>query len=1007
VTDPKKKKAAPRRDPWDIRFINRLITQKTDAQIGGSRPTAGQQIKGIAKAAGRQAIEALPGMGALASGKEVRKGHLGAGAFLLATEFPLLKGLKRLRSAMKGAGSTERFAILTAENAGGRSMSAAENAVRNRALVAELKKRGYEPTPAAGRYKDTQTGEILQENSFIVPGLGEREAKLLGKRYGQNSIITHRGFHDLTTGDLFPSKGTVGAREVPYTEVDGKRFALDIDWDNPVKSRVNALPVPKNAQPEAMRLIDELRGSMPNAPKPLPRVKAIPPEKGKLMASVFRELPRHDPNAAEAYKALNSEVAQQFKAIQDAGYKIEFVDKDPYKNSAELFEDISKNRTLKVLKTNEGTKHPFLSNEQNDAFRAVHDFIAHAGGGNQFGPVGEEGAYRIHASTLSPLAQRALATETRGQNSFVNFGPNAHLPPAERPFAEQKAALWPEQLLGDYGEMPNVVRMDVRERASMPGVKSVQYASPAGSVNVIASGGGKNKLLTENIEIDPLDPNATDPRGLLGPGGVRAVYRDLQQLMGGESVEGLRVSGANPDRVANRPLPSNKPSGGFAADSLVARAAARARVSLVDTRPAIGATQYRFKTDGGDVVVMGRREGDDFYVKWMGMHGDPTARPGAGAVRQIGRLLRQETGARTISGERISGARAVGEGEEGGRMAKRMLDSLPNVSQRALNRRATIARKAQEAAAIRTGDPRASWGTLFDYNSLGRDVLPELQENIPREGPVSAVGYEGYLNALDRTAEGLKTPQARRLLDEGIKEGGHLWYYLDPLARVFIDELGEKEGIRRFKLYTSTVAATSPNSEVTKNLERAAAVFPMVVRGENFSALDMHKILRPNKLSNTAANTAYRPMLSRVTAGQKPIAAVPLKADAFDANLGGNFEPLTADRHYFRQVGFRTPKVPPAQYLGVEDATQEHARQLAREGALPVAEGRSPTAPLQAAMWIGDARTSGRVRSPIEPALSTIERQIRATAQRMGIDPTEALRRFVRGELWQYGGRKP
>jgi hypothetical protein len=37
---------------------------------------------------------------------------------------------------------------------------------------------------------------------------------------------------------------------------------------------------------------------------------------------------------------------------------------------------------------------------------------------------GEEGAYQAHAPMYTPLARRALASETRGQNSWVNYGPH-------------------------------------------------------------------------------------------------------------------------------------------------------------------------------------------------------------------------------------------------------------------------------------------------------------------------------------------------------------------------------------------------------------------------------------------------------------------------------------------------------------------------------------------------------------------------------------------------------
>jgi hypothetical protein len=62
---------------------------------------------------------------------------------------------------------------------------------------------------------------------------------------------------------------------------------------------------------------------------------------------------------------------------------------------------------------------------------------------------------------FSPVAQKALTTETRGQNSWVNFGPQnfnedgskKNIPAADRPFAQQKVALLPEQYMDWKGAL--------------------------------------------------------------------------------------------------------------------------------------------------------------------------------------------------------------------------------------------------------------------------------------------------------------------------------------------------------------------------------------------------------------------------------------------------------------------------------------------------------------------------------------------------------------------------
>ena len=95
----------------------------------------------------------------------------------------------------------------------------------------------------------------------------------------------------------------------------------------------------------------------------------------------------------------------------------------------------------------------------NDVFRFVHDFFGHTERGNSFGPVGEENAFDVHARMFSKEARRAMTTETRGQTSWVNFGKHlrnekgeiikkgepGYISPTERPFAQQKIGLLPEE----------------------------------------------------------------------------------------------------------------------------------------------------------------------------------------------------------------------------------------------------------------------------------------------------------------------------------------------------------------------------------------------------------------------------------------------------------------------------------------------------------------------------------------------------------------------------------
>lgn len=223
-------------------------------------------------------------------------------------------------------------------------------------------------------------------------------------------------------------------------------------WANPEVApsvQVSDVHSTKDANPDLMAVTQahQLHPAMP-------AVSAVDPARGKEMADIYESLPVNDPAAKPAYDALNATIAKQYAALKDAGYSFDFTDENPYPNSKAMRADLRDNKHLSTFKTPTDNFHPYMTPEQNDQLRAVHDALTHGAGGYQFGAYGEEGAYRIHASTLPPEALPALATETRGQNSWVNFGPNSHLPVAERPFAPQKAALWPKEYLGDYADMP-------------------------------------------------------------------------------------------------------------------------------------------------------------------------------------------------------------------------------------------------------------------------------------------------------------------------------------------------------------------------------------------------------------------------------------------------------------------------------------------------------------------------------------------------------------------------
>lgn len=201
----------------------------------------------------------------------------------------------------------------------------------------------------------------------------------------------------------------------------------------------------------------------------------VDPVKGAQIAKAFEEM-KHDPSnpeVAEAYAALKKETLAQYEALTKAGYGYDFYPDggDPYANSPrEAIYDLTHNHHMYVFPTlgkdggfgslpTNRQDHPLLEKvpglqwggqdvTYNDVFRAVHDSMAHAKEGLGFRARGEDNAYRQHASMFSDKARKALASETRGQNSWLNFGPygesNRTANTANTVFADQKAGILPD-----------------------------------------------------------------------------------------------------------------------------------------------------------------------------------------------------------------------------------------------------------------------------------------------------------------------------------------------------------------------------------------------------------------------------------------------------------------------------------------------------------------------------------------------------------------------------------
>lgn len=275
-----------------------------------------------------------------------------------------------------------------------------------------------------------------------------------------------------------PTESLPEGQAPPAEEAGGVASVIPDEGNAPKAKEV----VQKFLTPEAQAL----------PPESFKQQKVASPEQVSLQNSVakmYDALPEDDsknPEVVKAYENLTSEVLDQHKAMLDSGLEIELVSENPYASSKEMIEDVKRGK-LKVQRTDPQTfgsspevftagNHPMLKDSGlkdvngqpmlvNDVFRGVHDYIAHAAFGSTFGALGEEAAWKAHLATIKdPLARRALTTETRGQNSWVNYrdemlrdgkpikkGEPGYVAPQDRPFATQKFALLPEEALRELG----------------------------------------------------------------------------------------------------------------------------------------------------------------------------------------------------------------------------------------------------------------------------------------------------------------------------------------------------------------------------------------------------------------------------------------------------------------------------------------------------------------------------------------------------------------------------
>ncbi len=318
----------------------------------------------------------------------------------------------------------------------------------------------------------------------------------VGKRRRQNveaqaEVKASRSVTDMVERPI--QEETISEKELSRTRRDGDRGAVDS------RGKITPLdgsPQVAGAAGPDVRLVNIAEAYANQSGIDYKRqgeYVSVDPKFAERISDAYEKMP-HAPNnpvVKAAYADLIKQVADQYAALVDNGYKFYFFDEtnDPYDgNPWNAMRDLRENQTMAVYATEAGYGDDiFLGNTDdnpmvedtglmwpsgsldgppkrvlaNDLFRAVHDTFGHGLEGAGFRARGEENAWQAHARLFTGDALKALTSETRGQNSWLNYGPygeqNKNASVVDTIFADQKIGLmpsftWEQRLAPDYDQ---------------------------------------------------------------------------------------------------------------------------------------------------------------------------------------------------------------------------------------------------------------------------------------------------------------------------------------------------------------------------------------------------------------------------------------------------------------------------------------------------------------------------------------------------------------------------
>lgn len=390
-----------------------------------------------------------------------------------------------------------------------------------------------------------------------------------------------------------------------YQSVPGKPSVVDL----PGIGRVEARPIP-----EVDRIAEQFRRRVNPMAAEVNSFAPLNPAFASKVASAFDAMKHepYDPVVRRAYEALIDDTMSQYRAARDTGVDIRFLkpgQADPYAESPALgYEDIVNNGRLFVFPTDQGfgtlnaaeADNPLLRRVgrvgdkddavANDAFRVVHDLYGHFGPGNPFFRApGEERAYQLHSGMFSKEALPAATAETRGQNSWVNYGPfgqqNRTATGADTVYADQKIGKLPDWAsapppaedvdINDY--IRNLVRRAVGGRAGfrsggVPGLNAdVSFleddaAPPVPATNDLPTFARSPESIAEGARLAS-EAKADDLRAAASnPPGYGALFADL--LIPALTQSYAAPQSGNVFNLATQPVKAIEDIGSFAVENL-------------------------------------------------------------------------------------------------------------------------------------------------------------------------------------------------------------------------------------------------------------------------------------------------------------------------------------------------------------------------------------------------------------------------------------------------------